>query len=509
MGKAIIDWREKPVLGLVTDVPETMTPARAWREAHNVRYSDGAVLNALGWSLFGNLPSADGTPVLWIGPQSDPEGLERVLVGSCTTFYNVLPTGSLAALEGGPFAADLDNRWQVDSFGNTLYLATLNNTIQRILPGATVVDAMGSGAPAARCLVQFKGHLLTACVVTGEGADFQAIMGSGLDGKGAGLADWNSADASSDAEFRDIPEGGGPILSLLRNGSYVLIQKENTSLLLSYIGLPLVYNVQELPQKVGQLAPYAAAECGEAGVAFVSRNGFYRMDAGGNIVNIGARVAEAWLQDLVFADRARTYAVGLKESREFLLPYSSLAAAAGPFGRAMVWDWGHDAYATRDCPFTAIGVAPVPKALLSQMSETWESLALPWVQSSNIVTWAGGADGKLFVYGNPELSADGQPMTARLRSGRTAHGDTRRIKLVQRVYVEVSNLTGASPLMLHVGASATPEGATVWTAPVAVEESGWVEIETAGRYLDYLFTKTGGTFALNSYGPEVRALGEY
>ncbi|MBI5683565.1 MAG: hypothetical protein HZC54_00660 [Verrucomicrobia bacterium] len=508
MGKEIIEWRREPVLGLVADGPETDLKPRAWREAHNVRYEAGAVKNALGWSLFSAPPAGDGTPVLAIVPQGDTEGLARVLVATGAKFYRLLPTGGLTALAGGPFHADLNNRWQLDQFANIVYAANLGDPMQEILPAEDAAAALGGNPPRARHLVQFKGHLLAGCIIA-EATDYQAIAGSGLDGVGDGLEDWNPADPNSDAELRDIPEGGGPIMGLLRNGSYVLIQKETTSLLLSYIGLPLVYDVQELPQKIGQLSPFAAADCGEAGVAFVSRNGFYRMDAGGNVANIGERVARAWLSDLIFADRERTYAVGLKEQREFLLPYSSLAAGVGPFGRAMVWDWGHDAYATRDCPFTAMGVAPVPKATLAQMQETWDSLNIPWVQSSNIVTWAGDADGKLFVYGNPEMSADGVPMTATLRSGRTAHGDPSRVKLVQRVFVQVSNLSGNQPLNLDIGMSDTPEGAQTWTAKVPVTASGWVDIEAAAHYLDYRLTKTGGTFALEAYAPAYRLLGEW
>lgn len=509
MGKGeTIEWRKEPVLGLVSDGPETDLKPRAWREAHNVRFEAGAAKNAFGWTKFCGPGAGDTSPVLLIVAQSDTQGLERVLVGTGSKFYELLATASLNPLTGGPFNADLDNRWQADSFANILYAANINDVVQKILPGASAVTVLGGSPPNAMFLVQFEGHLLTGRIVWPT-ADLQAIAGSGLDGVGNGLEDWNPDDPASDAELRDIPEGGGPIMGLLRNGSYVLIQKETTSLLASYIGLPFVYKVQELPQKVGQLTPFSAADCSEAGVVFVSRNGLFRMDAAGGVTNIGERVARSWLADLIYVDRARTYMAAIKERRVAILAYSSLAAAAGPFGRAMVWDWGNDAYSTWDWPFTALGVAHVPRATAGQMQKMWEELEIPWVQASDIITWAGDVAGNIFVYGRPDLSADGVDLTATLRSGRSAHGDADRIKLVTRVYVQVSGLTGTNPLYLEVGSSETAEGAQTWSAKVAVTESGWVDIEADGRYLDYRFTKKGGTFAIEAYAPAFTTLGLY
>ena len=589
-----IEQRPQPILGLVAVGPEINVPPRAWRIAHNVRFEAGSVKNALGWTKFCGPGANDDTPVLLIMPQSDSEGLERVVVATGRKFYQLLATGQLMPLEGGPFNADLNNRWQQDSFANTIYAAQLNDYIQKIEPGANIAEPIGGGyvlsrgtitpsaggsgyevgdiltlpgavgdvgatvsvdtvdgtgkilqvswvsqghyaaqpagtinatggkgedcafdatgifvtwAPKARFLTQFEGHLLVGSVVDVL-ADYQAIAGSGLAGVGAGLEDWDYGNTLSDADLRDVPEGGGPIMGLLRNGSYVLIQKQTTSLLLSYIQQPLVYAQRELPQKVGQFTPYAAADCSEMGIVFVSRNGLFRMDAGGNVTNIGERVSRAWLADLIYGDRERTYAVGIKERREFVLAYSSMAAAAGPFGRAMVWDWFNDAYSTRDWPFTALGVAHVPRATAGQIKTPWQDLKMPWVQDSDIIVWAGDVDGNVHVYGRPDLSDGANPMVAMLQSGRSDHGDDSKVKMLRRVFVKVLNISG-DPLYLDVGQSDTPEGDLVWTDKVPIMGSGWVEIQAVGRYLSYRFTKTGGTFELAAYAPAFVFMGAW
>jgi hypothetical protein len=142
------------------------------------------------------------------------------------------------------------------------------------------------------------------------------------------------------------------------------------------------------------------------------------------------------------------------------------------------------------------------------MRSAWQDLTLPWVQASDIITWGGTVDGSIYVLGRPDLSADGVAMTATLRSGRTAHGDPSQIKMVRQVYVQVSNLDSTTPLYLSIGMSNTPEGAQTWTAPVAITATGWVDIEAVGRYLDYKFTKTGGTFSLEAYAPDLVRMGE-
>lgn len=498
---------DNPVLGLNTAAPEHSLPAKAWRVAHNVVFQHGSVKNAPGWVRYANAAAGDDTPVLLILPQSDSEGLERVIVATGKAFYELSASGTLTALTGGPFNADLDNRWQADTYANVIYAANIGDAIQKITPGGTAAAALAN-APKARHLVQFEGHLLTGAVVT-TAADYQALFGSGLAGVGDGFEDWDDADPLSDAYFNDIAEGGGPIMGLLRAGAYVLIQKETTSLLASYIKLPYVYSIQELPQKVGQLTPFAAADCSEAGVAFVSRNGFYRLDAGGGVTNIGERVARAWLADLIYADRARTYAAALKERREFILAYSSLAAGAGPFGRAMVWDWAEDAYSTRDWPFTAAGVAHVPRATLAQMKTMWQDLQMPWVQASDIINWLGDVDGNIFVYGNSDLKGDGTDLVATLESGLFNAGDASRVKLWRDVILRLPTLTGANPMMLSVGVTDSPETAVTWTTPQEVAASGRYFTGAVGRYAKLRLTKTGGQFALSGYDLSYETRGGY
>jgi hypothetical protein len=365
-----------------------------------------------------------------------------------------------------------------------------------------------ANAPRARHLIQFAGHLLTGAVVAAGQADYQALYGSGLAGVGGGLEDWNDADPASDAFLDDVSEGGGQIVGLVRNGAYALVQKELTSLLVSYIKLPLVYERHELPQKVGQFVPFSAADCSEAGIVFVSRGGLHRMDAGGNITDIGVRVARGFLDDLFFEDRLRTYGAAIKEAQDFLLAYSSKAAAAGPFGRAMVWNWQQDVFTTRTWPFTAIGTARVPGATLAQMQRTWEEMGVPWVQASNIITWAGDADGAIYVYGDPDMTGNGTNLLATLETGLMDAKDASRVKLWRDVVLRLPVLTG-EPLMLSIGVSDTPEGALEWSTPQPVTGSGRYFVGVAGRFAKMRLTKEGGQFELSGYDIAVEYGGSY
>lgn len=496
-----------PTLGLVTEGPETAVPARAWRVAHNVRMGPLSVKNALGWSKFCEPYEGDGAPILLIVPQSDPEGGERVVVATGSYFYKLLATQSLSRLTGGPFVADLDNRWQADIYANTIYAANINNVIQKISPLGDAVEEL-TGAPNARHLIQFEGHLLTGVVIRDGQVDYQALYGSGLAGVGTGFNDWNDPDPASDAFLDNISEEGGQIVGLARNGAYALVQKELTSLLVSYVKLPLVYVRQEVPQKVGQFVPFSMAGCGEKGIVFVSRGGLHMMDAGGNISDIGVRVARGFLEDLFFEDRLRTYAASIKESQEFILAYSSKAAAAGPFGRAMIWNWQTDSFTTRSWPFTAIGTARVPSATLSQMEKTWEEMGVPWVQSSNIITWAGDADGAIHVYGNPDMTGNGTNLEATLESGLMDAGDPGRVKIWRDVVMRLPVLTG-NPIMLSVGVCDSPEGALEWTTPQPVTGSGRYFVGAVGRFAKLRLTKSGGQFELSGYDMSVGFGGGY
>ena len=360
-------------------------------------------------------------------------------------------------------------------------------------------DLFVVGAPKARYLIQFKSHLLTAYTDDADGPDLQAVAGSGLATQGAGLADWNYGNPASDADFREIVEGGGPIMGLIRAGNFALVQKPTTGVLLSYIGLPNVYNEQELPQRVGQLAAYLMADCGEAGVVFISPKSIHAMDPGGNLAVIGDEVYRWWLGDMDANSLGNFYGAALQLRWECLFGYNSLyGPTQGPINRALVWDWLNKAWTTRDWPFTAAGVGTIPTAPIGQITKKWADMQQAWVTGPKLGVFCGDEAGNVYLHGRGDLTGGGRALTATLESGLSDLRDVTRKKLVRDIVVRAGNITG-DPLLVQVGATNDPATAPVWGVPRPVPASGRYNVSAVGRFVKVRFTKTGGTFEMAGY----------
>lgn len=179
-----------------------------------------------------------------------------------------------------------DYRWSFAQFGNVTLAANRGDVIQ-----ASPTDDFDdiTGSPKARFIAVNEGFVMAVNLDTDE----DGWICSGYQD----YTDWNESLSTQSTSGRVI--AGGQFTGLKQFGSGFVAWKKNAMYIASYVGVPVVFQWNEIPGDVGCETSHAAVDIGDR-IAFQGSDDFYIFD-GANNVPIGQGIRE-W-----FFETADTY----------------------------------------------------------------------------------------------------------------------------------------------------------------------------------------------------------
>jgi len=201
------------------------------------------------------------------------DGTAALLAGTSTNLYRYSGTTWSSVYTGSA------SHWRFAQFGTLVIAATGGAPVKFDLAGGAA--ALLGGTPPAASLVATVRDFV---VLAGDPAAIQTVTWSGFnDAEG-----WTGGTNQSGDQI--LPDGGE--IMGLAGGEYGLILQRRAIKRLSYVGTPLVFQIDEISSNVGCMAKGSVAQAGRL-VFFLSERGFFYTD-GNDTIPIGDEKFNRW-----------------------------------------------------------------------------------------------------------------------------------------------------------------------------------------------------------------------
>lgn len=522
----IVPIRNVAEVGLVLDAPSYEIPPNAWSGGGNIRFADGSVQKARGYSSvitpsvvpYGIFPAPVPGSLFWVYP-----GLAKVhaFIGSSDA--------DITRTTPDYIATDRD-QWQGGTFNGIFYLNNGVDDPQIWTPQALTTDLVAlTNWPAstkARVLRPFKNYLV-ALDVSKSGTRYpRMIKWSHSAEPGTVPTSWDETDPTVDAGESTLAEGYDTLIDCLPLGDLNIIYTENETWAQRYTGGALIFNFYNLFRSSGLLGQSCMAHF--LGNHFVVTQDDVIIHDGQQIVTKAEKRLRQWL----FSRLGDAAFFTTKVIPDFLNREIWVCFAQGGgtvLDTALVWSWRDDTWSIRDLP-SIRAAAFVPQALAGSTA-TWEGLGGTWAAPTGFdATWgdpnkapysqtimmASPFLSKLFsldntllfdgVAYNSYVEHDGLSVVGVDAQGRPA-GNPNVMKLLRGIIPHFSAVVGTT-ISVYYGARDTPTGSVAWQTPKSfvVGTDFKVDCYVPGRFLAVKFLWTSEA-KLQSYDLDVAPLG--
>jgi hypothetical protein len=325
--------------------------------------------------------------------------------------------------------------------------------------------------------------------------------------------DWDYSDPTNDAGQTDVT-GDGVLVDALLLGESLILYKERSMSLMTWVGGNDVFSIQPLPDPVGMLAP----NCG----CVVPGVGHVVLTAGDVVAHAGAGArsildgkTKDWLKASMDATYyAASFVVANPQKSEVWICFPERGEELCTM--ALIWNWQTGAFSKRDLPGVSFGCLAAfnwatdpfdrdTAAFDSESVLTFNDESEVFSASDRVVMAAGT---KIFEMDSTDL-ADGASFTGYIERTGLSLDEPETRKHLKRMWIAADGDAGTQ-ISVYFGSSNDPETAPTYESPVTftIGTSQWVDAWTNGRFLAYKLSSTG-YFRVRSIALEVEPGGMY
>jgi hypothetical protein len=421
----------------------------------------------------------------------DSAGNVSNFAGTATGLYRLVGTGwsNVTRTVGGPYNTPIDGAWRFAQFGKLVIGVNGVDAPQKWTLGATTAFAALGGTPP-----------VGACIATVR--DFVVI---GRIGDTPGRVQWsaiNNAEswtpsAATQADFQDLPDGGW--VQGIVGGEAGIVLQERAIKRMTYVGTPLVFQIDEIARGRGAAAPGSIATF-ERTTFFLDNDGFYALTGADQLTPIGAqRVDKTFWKQVDQRYLHRVSAAIDPIGKLYVLAYPAAGNVGGRPNRLMIYNWTADRWSEAEIETELVHTA------LSESSYTLDGLnavsatldGLPFSLDSR--AWTGGLillsafDGlnRVSLFTGPNLEA-----RAETGEGQLAEGS-------QALITAVRPLVDGGSVTVQVGTRDRPDASVSWSAPSPRNVYGLCPLRAHGRYHRARVTVAAGGSWTHLQGLEV------
>ena len=277
--------------GMFKDVDRHQVPLGGWTDSNNFHFYNGRMVSYNGWQALTGDGSVPLSGAVNFGYDFELFNKTRKLVlGTPSEMYVYnASTKVFSSIKhaAGVYTTPASNRWRVAQMNNAIYMTNGSQQIQVYTGTGVCVDLAGDSEEptAARFIINFAGHLVTADITDSSGAQPQRLRWSDF---GAPTI-WTPAD-DNEANFADMPEDPGPILGMeILGPRQMVVFQTSSSTLVTYVGVPEVFRFERVNStpKQALLAPYSIVNTRNQ-VYYLGRDDFYSFSGTGEPQSLGA-----------------------------------------------------------------------------------------------------------------------------------------------------------------------------------------------------------------------------
>lgn len=516
---SLIDVPQAGVIGLNADLTTPKLPNNAWTSVQNIRFLDGSVMPAGGYSL---IYAANPIAALHVMPVT-VAGVRSWIYAGTQKIYIAQSTGGSVThtnLTRQTTGVDVNYTGVANAWTSTVLggVPILNNGVdvpqmwQLSLAARAVALSAWPATYTCRVIRAFKNSLI-ALGVTKAGVDYPyMVKWSHPADPGTVPVTWDITDQTKDAGETDLADGYDKIVDGLPLRGAFIIYKESSVWRMDFIGGTYVYSFTKVLGLSGAL----------------NRNCIVEID-GQHLVLTGS--------DVIVHDGQSATSVLDKQTRRSLFtrinplaigtcfvfknPYYNEVHVCYPDGsdtmtpnRSMVWNYKDRTASFRDLP----GISHAGTGSISNsISDAWDSDPTPWAEDMtawNQIEFSPDRDRvvmaapALYLLDSTTRFNGASPAITLERIG-INFGTPAAVKTVSSIRPLISGNPGRT-VMVSVGGSMDQYTGFVWSAPVPFTIGQSVSIDTfaTGRDIGVRFSSgTAASWKLDSYQIDVKQKG--
>ena len=484
-----------PFQGIVRNYPAYLIPNSAIYDCSNVRFVRGMAEKVKGYNKFWSTPLTGELQYLehyFLNSGND----KLVAITTSNAYYWDTVSNSFINITGTALSGVLDNPVVADVAFNKLYFtnfldfpkywdgstATIDN-VPCLCGTPTASIEGGYSTCKARIVKGFQNFVIVASTVE-DGNDFPQRLRWCQYGD---PTKWkNETDGSGMAGFIDFRDGQDWIVALTSIQNYLVIFKERSIYIASFIGSPFVFQTQKVADNIGALSVKSIVSLGDR-VIFIGPDNFYEFN-GTNLNPIGDSIKLDFFGAVNPQAIDQVYAFQVQEDEEIWFCYPDTSHSSP--NTAYIYNYVQRTWGKRDLPMSCAG------HYWNTGTKTWADLTQPiytydiyWdkrtLVSESPLNLVGDTNGYVYKISDILDNADGYDIDGWLLSKLYDMGNSAIIKRLQRIQFLISR-EGSYNLSVSVYTSDNVNDTPVLNGPYSFSlkdtSSPFLDLDLSARY---------------------------
>jgi len=299
------------------------------------------------------------------------DGSSALFAGSGTKLYKL--NGVTNAWEdvtrasGGDYSVASTALWDFCQFGSIVIAVADGNAPQSFTLGSSTKFAALGGSPPQARRVSNVGDFV---VLSGLTSNQNRIQWSAINDTTGWTAGTNLSD------YQDFPDGGA--VQGVAGGEFGVVFQERAIRRMIFVGPPSIFQFQRISSDRGALTRYAF--CQAAGnIFFLANDGFYKIDPGGGITDIGSnRVNRKIIDEIDPTEQHHVQAVSDPSSPRVMWFYRSVDNGQPYMDRALIYDWSIDRWSYAEIEAYVVSTSLPMSATLEGLDAAGTMETLPF-----------------------------------------------------------------------------------------------------------------------------------
>jgi len=212
------------------------------------------------------------------------DGTNYIFAGDNTQLYSITSSATTSMNSG---YTDNGNGWGFLKWGNQVIASKFGDTPQVVTLGGGAYADLGGSPPQCKTLTTVKNFVVVGNTWDStDGNTTNRVRWSGFED----ATEWTPGTNQSD--WQDLEGRGGEIKRIV-GGEYGTIFQERSIWRMTYVGTPLVFQLDEIAPGLGTPAGGSVIQHGE-NIYYLAQDGFYVLQNGTNSESIGINKVDKW-----------------------------------------------------------------------------------------------------------------------------------------------------------------------------------------------------------------------
>ena len=490
--------------GLVKNKPAYLLPDGAYQDMLNAKMLNGTLKKAFGWKVFDD--TALDSRIMHIDQLFLASGSDHLVVYTIDKMWRWNPgTSAFVDITGVAFTGDADNILIADAGFDLIVAANDIDAVRKwsgtgneaVLGGLTDVeflDGSGTIAVTTAAAIRFFKNFFVLLNVTENGTRKPSrVRWSRL-----GLPEnWkNTAGGAGQAGAADIGSVDW-ILTGERLGDTLVIYKERSIWLMTYVGPPTIMAFREKIGGLGIVGAKAVASLGDEHL-IVGNDDIYFFN-GETVESVGENVRKYFFDNVDPSEISKTYIFIAEEDNEAVIAFVSTGSTNAIFDKGIVYNYLEKTWTLRELAHTAFGYYRRTENLtwadaggtLDDPEEpgTWDERVFLDNAPLNLLGTNGG-----YIHQIDGVSKDGTALEMTATTKLYDFGAPQNYKRLQRIQV-MANQQSQYNLTIEVGTSENMNDDPTWHGPftydLSVPTSPFIDLDVSGRFFTFRISQDG------------------